>query len=122
MKISELQNIFTGLSQLAAKELPIKTSLKIQRNYQKVDDALKPSEEVNKKLVEQYKESDDGQGGVTLKKETAPEFHRKRAELLDEDVEVELESIGIEEIEQVAEGTIKTQTLILLDEIIKEEK
>ncbi len=122
MKVSELQNIFTGLSQLAAKEFPVKTSLKIQRNYRKVQDALKPSEEVNKKLVEQYKESDDGQGGVTLKAEIAPEFHKKRAELMDEDVKVELESISIEEIEQVAEGTIKTQTLILLDKIIKEEK
>lgn len=119
MKISELIGIQQGLLELAEKDTPIETALKIESNRQKVEAAIKPSSEVQKKLLEKYKDPNDDR---KLLESKLKEFHAKNQELLDQKVDVELDLINISEIKKIVEGTIKGRTLALLKDVINYEE
>src|SRR5690625_3687104 len=56
-----IQNVFDledGLRSLVDKELPIPVAFKIQKNHAKVVDELKIANELRKKLINKYKESE----------------------------------------------------------------
>lgn len=113
-----LYDLSSGLNKLLDKELPIKVALFVQQNYKKVDDELKPSDEVRKNLIDKYKEKDNGDGSFNIKKDKFDVFKKEMKELMEQEVDVELKLIQVTDLGDF----IEPRTLGLLEPIIKEEE
>ena len=116
MKILELMNVAEGLSELSRKELPVRSALKITSLVKKVSDALEAPVKVRQDLIEKYKESEDEQGNIKLKKDKVEQFNKENMELLEQNVDVDFPKIKIEEIEHLE---VTPRTLSLLDSLIE---
>lgn len=116
MKVKDLLNVSEGLAELSVKEFPVVTALKLRSLNKKVSEALEAPLEVRKSLVEKYKDGEDDNGNVKLKKEHIQDFQVENEELMEQDIEIELKHIKIAEIEHLE---LKPRTLILLEEIIE---
>lgn len=79
--------------------MPVRSALKVTSLVKKVGDALEAPFKVRKDLIEKYKESEDEQGNIKLKKDKVEQFNKENMELLEQDVDIEFPKIKIEEIE-----------------------
>lgn len=117
LSIKDLYDLTDGLSHLLDKELPTSVAFSIQRNFKKVGDELKASDEVRKKIVEKYKEKDNKDGSVQLKKDKLDDYKKESDELMGQEVEIDLKPIKLSDLGE----SIKPRTLALLESILEEE-
>lgn len=117
MKILDLYNLQEGLTDLSQKEMNVSVAFKVQKNHKLVTDELKSANEVRQKLIDKYKESDDGQGNVKLKKDKVQDFNKESNELLEQKVDIELKHINTDELEGIS---IKPRTLALLETVLQD--
>jgi|SRR5690625_11116 len=114
IKVSDLYNLSLGLNDLADKELPISTSLKVQRNQKNVSEELVSSDKVRQKIIKEHQKEKFDDGSVKL----TDEGIKKIDELMQQDVDVDLQEIKINELEDIS---IKPSSLNLLNKILKDE-
>jgi len=119
MKVGTIYNISEGLAELSEKELPISIALIIKRNQSKIAAELKSTDELRDKIINKYKEFQRGDGSIQLKKDKIPAFNKEYEELMNEEIEIDLQTIDINTIEGIS---IKPRTLTLIDPILTETK
>ena len=113
IKVSDLYDLSLGLADLAEKELPISTSLTIQRNQKKISEELISSDKVRQTIIEEHTEKKLDEGVVKLDKEGQKKMH----ELMIQDIELDLQKINIKSLQNI---TVKPKTLTLLNKILEE--
>lgn len=118
LTVKEVYNLSEGLNELLDKDLATSTAFTIQRNFTKVGDEVKSSNEVRKKIIEKYKDKENEDGTIQLKKDKLVDYRKEYDELMAQEVEVDLKTINLSDLGE----TIKPRTLGLLEPIIKEEK
>ncbi|MCR1834964.1 hypothetical protein NSA56_11215 [Oceanobacillus caeni] len=118
LTVQELYNLTEGLSTLLDRELPTSVAFSIQRNFKKVGEEVKASDEVRKKIVEKYKQEDNDDGTIQLKKDKLDDYQKENNELMEQEVEIDLKSIKLSDLGNM----IKPRTLGLLESIIIEEE
>ena len=88
------------LKKVTAFSLPAKVSYNIMRNMKKIEHEIKPFEESRLQLVRKYgKEGEDGK--TTVLEENLEAFYKDVASLLDEEIDVDIRSIKIDQLEGV---------------------
>lgn len=115
MKIQDIYNLAEGITALSDKELPTKTAFKISRNQRKIESEVGTCDEVRKKIIEKYKESDTDDG-VKIQPDKYQEFKTEYDELMKQEIDIELSDIMLDELGDTA----KPRTLMLLENIVKE--
>lgn len=85
---------------VTAFSLPAKVSYNIMRNMKKIEHEIKPFEESRLQLVRKYgKEGEDGK--TTVLEENLEAFYKDVASLLDEEIDVDIRSVKIDQLEGV---------------------
>ena len=98
LKIKEVLECIPVLKKLVNFSLPAKASYNIMRNMKKIEHEIKPFEESRMKLVEKYgKENEEGKISVT--EENLQSFYVEIASLFEEEIEVDVRTIKIEQLE-----------------------
>lgn len=121
LKVNDLYNLSLGLADLSNKELPIDLAFKIQKAQKKVRDELIASDEVRQKIIKKYKEKDLDDGQVQIQKDKIEQYNSEVAELLDQEVKVNIDKISINELKALEKDKIKIKpkTLMQLETILK---
>ena len=121
LKVNDLYNLSLGLADLSNKELPIDLAFKIQKAQKKVRDELIASDEVRQKIIKKYKEKDLDDGQVQIQKDKIEQYNSEVAELLDQEVKVNIDKISINELKALEKDKIKIKpkTLMQLEMILK---
>ena len=114
IKVADLYDLSLGLNDLAGKELPISTSLKVEQNQKNVSEELVASDKVRQKIIESHKTKDL----VESIHDIDDEGQKKIDELMKQDVELNLKTIDIKELGKIS---IKPRTLTFLKTILKQE-
>ncbi len=83
-----------ALRKLANSPLPVKTAFAIRRVFNVLQQPSKDAEEARNALVIRYGAKDD-KGNVTVTPGNMPEFTEKLKELLEIEVDLKVEKIGI---------------------------
>src|SRR5690625_4159840 len=118
LTVQDLYNLTKGLNDLLDKELSTSTSFTIARNHKKVSDEAKTAEELRKKIIEKYKDKENEDGSIQLKKDKLDEYKKEIEELHEQEVDVDIKKIKLDDLGE----SIKPRTLGLLEKIIKEDK
>ena len=117
LTVKDLYDLTEGLNKLLDKELPTAVAFSIQRNFKKIGEEVTASDDVRKKLIEKYKEKDNKDGTIQLKKDKLSEYQKELNELMQQEVDVDLKPIKLSDLGE----SIKPRILGLLEPIIKEE-
>ena len=117
LKAFQLYELDEGLADLGEKELPISTSLKIQRTHKAVKSELDPINKVRSKIVNKYKDKELNDGGVQIKKDKIEVCRKELDELMNQDVEVKVSKINIKELANIS---VKPKTLGMIGELLVE--
>jgi hypothetical protein len=93
---AEIMNSKEPLQELVKLKLPIKTSLALMKLVQKFNEHLVPAEEIKDRLVGEYG-TDQGNGkmGIGPGDENWPKFMADYAELVAQEVEVDVEIVAL---------------------------
>lgn len=118
LKVNDLYDLNAGLADLLDKELSTATAFKVQKNYNKLMDELKPSDEVRKQILEKYKQEAFEDGTVRINPDKVGDYRKENDELMNQEVDVDLQALGLSQLGESA----KPRTLALLDKIIEEDK
>ncbi len=118
LTLSEVYGLVRGLPRLTDKELPIKISFRLLKLLKSCSGEIETLEKSRIKLVKKYAEegSEDKQE-FKVADEKKNEFQEEFNILLGEEVEIDFEPIGIEELGEIS---LATNDLISLQKIIKE--
>jgi len=117
IKVADLYDLSLGLNDLADKELPISTSLKIEQNQKRVSEELVSTDKIRQKLIEKYKDNDvKVENGVKIKDDKLDIFQEEVQELMDQDVELDLKKIDLKDLGEIS---IKPRSLTFLKTILK---
>lgn len=138
MLIKKIREFNNGLAGLYNKNLPFKVSYVVQKNRENISMAIKLAAEKQDDLINKYGQKDeDGnfvpskdengapvEGTISVAKENITEFVSEMSSLENEDVEIEIMTITMEELEKCDNDRYDTlspkdmETLMLM---IKEE-
>lgn len=118
LTVKDLYDLTEGLNKLLDKELPTSVAFSIQRNFKKIGEEVKASDEVRKKIVEKYKEKDNKDGTIQIKKDKINVFQKDNDELMKQEVDVDVKKLKLSDLGE----SIKPRTLGLLESIIEEDK
>lgn len=100
LKIREILEAAPILKKVTNFSLPVKASYNIMRNMKKIEQELRPFEESRLQLVRKHgKEDEDGKVSVTEKK--LEDFYKDVSSLLEEDIEVDIRTVKIEQLEEI---------------------
>lgn len=105
MKASEIQRVYTELTSIRAKRLPIKMSFVISRNLKKMEDVVQDIETKRSELIKQYGEK-DASGDLIIEEDDrikltdTAAFIRDFSEILEADVTITLDKISLEDVEK----------------------
>lgn len=116
LTVQELYNLIDGLSSLLDKEIPTSVAFSVQRNFKRISEEVKASDEVRKKIVEKYKEKDNEDGTIQLKKDKLKNYQKESDELMQQEVDIDLRVINLADLGE----SIKPRILGLLEPIIEE--
>lgn len=117
IKVADLYDLSLGLNDLADKELPISTSLKIEQNQKKVNEELVSTDKIRQKIVNKYKDdSVKVENGVKIKDDKLDIFQDEVQELMDQDVELDLKKIDLKDLGEIS---IKPRSITFLKTILK---
>ena len=117
IKVADLYDLSLGLNDLADKELPISTSLKIEQNQKRVSEELVSTDKIRQKLIEKYKDNDvKVENGVKIKDDKLDIFQEEVQELMNQDVELDLKKIDLKDLGEIS---IKPRSLTFLKTILK---
>ena len=100
MKITyeQLYRSYPVFNHLLDQPLPIKTSLKFQELVESVNPYLLQIENIQNKLIEKYSEKTKEDGVVQIIEEKREDFIKELEESLDEDIDINWESIKLDEL------------------------
>lgn len=115
LKVFQLYELDEGLADLGEKELPIGTSLKIQRTHKAVKDELDPINKVRQKIVDKYKDEVLEDGGVKIKQDKIEVCRKELDELMNQEVEIKVSKINVKELESIS---VKPKTLGMIGELL----
>ena len=119
LTVKDLYDIGKGLRDLLDKELPTSVAFSIQRNFKKVTEEGKVSDEVRQKLSEKYKEFTDENGRFLAEhSEKQAEYSKELSELFEQEVDVDLRVLKLTDLGE----SITPRTLGLIEKIVKEEE
>lgn len=122
--IGELYEAHAALGQLAAKELPIKSALKVRRLARAVAEHVTDANAERDKLIDKYGQKDE-QGhlvhgeGNTIQLAFPAEFQAAWNELLSASVEID-DKLRLAESDLGDDGSIAANVLIGLGELLGE--
>lgn len=117
IKVADLYDLSLGLNDLADKELPISTSLKIEQNQKKVSEELVSTDKIRQKIINKYKDNDvEVENGTKIKEGKVDIFQKEVQELMDQDVELDLKKIDLKDLGNIS---IKPRSLTFLNTILK---
>lgn len=108
LKAFQLYELDEGLADLGDKELPISTSLKIQRTHKAVKNELDPINKVRQKIVNKYKDKVLENGGVKIKQDKIEICRKELDELMNQEVELKVSKVNVKELENIS---VKPKTL-----------
>lgn len=114
LKVQDLYNLNEGLKELLEKEIPTTSAFVVQRNYKKIAEELETSDKVRRQMVEKYKESDNKDGTVQIKKDKVFIFNDEYKELMNQEIDVDLKQLDLSHLGD----TMKPKTIALLEKII----
>lgn len=103
-----------SLKELADKDVNIKTGVALAKNIKELNDVLVIYNEKRSKLFDEYGETKDDV--ITIIEENVETFNEKNNMLLTEEVDVTINTIKVDELEDV---NLKTSTLMSLDWLIE---
>lgn len=115
MKVQDIYNLNEGLLELIEKELPVHAAFKLQRIIKKINEELETAEKTRVQIIEKHKEQDLDDGQVKLKKEELDEFNQEQQELMDQEVELNVDTININSLGDIS---VTPKTLGLIDSIL----
>ena len=115
--MTELFNMKDGLQRLVQKEIPIKTSFKLARFTKRVNEELVILDQARVGLVERYGSKDELTGQARVDEGNVKEFIKELNEVLKIEVDIDFESIKIEELGQV---TLTAMDAIVFQKVIIE--
>lgn len=117
LQVGNLYDLAIGLNDLANKELPISTSLKIQRSQKAVSEELISADKIRHKIIEKYKEKEVDEG-IKIKEGKMELFNKEINELMKQEIDINLNKIDVKELKGIS---VKPKTLMLLDKILKQD-
>lgn len=117
LKLGEIRGMERGLAQLMQLQLPIKLSFRLAKLANRCRKELLAVEQERVKLVKKYSDEPDEKGENKVKEENEQKFREEFAQLLDEEVELEVDPIYISDF-----GDIKVppSSLFWLEKVIIE--
>lgn len=138
MLIKKIREFNNGLAGLYNKNLPFKVSYAVQKNRSNISIAIELAAKKQDELINKYGEKDDKgnfvpskdeqgnvvEGTINVQKDKIAEFVKEMSALEDEDVDVEIMTVTMEEVEKCDNDRYDTltpkdmETLMLM---IKEE-
>lgn len=95
VKFSDILSANESLTKLSQERLPVSESLALARLIKKLNDEISFFNEQREKLLIQYAEKSDDEGGYLVPKENLKLFKKDFDELLSIEVETETEKIKI---------------------------
>lgn len=107
-----------ALGRVAQKDVEIKTALKIARILKGLNSEYETYEKLRVNLIKKYAKQKEGEEFLEVPKEKLPEFSVELKELLQSKIELELQTIKIEELGDIK---ISSADLMSLEPILLEE-
>lgn len=95
VKFSDILSANESLTKLSQERLPVSESLTLARLIKKLNDEMSFFNGQREKLLIQYAEKSDDEGGYLVPKENITQFKKDFDELLNSEVETETEKIKI---------------------------
>lgn len=117
LTVQDIYDLNEGLAIINQEDLPTKVALKLQRNTIELSKEYDVAQSVRQKIIKKYQEKVLDNGNVKIKKDKLDAYRKETKELMEQEVKVKLTTIDVDELEL---PTIKPNTLIMLDKIIKE--
>lgn len=117
LTVQDIYDLNDGLAVINQEDLPTKVAFKLQKITLELSKEYDAAQSVRQKIIKKYQEKVLDNGNVRIKKDKLDVYRKEIKELMEQEVKVKLEKVGIDELEL---PTIKPNTLILLDKIIKE--
>lgn len=107
MKTSKIVTIYNSLQKMQEKKLPVRLSLILYRNLQKIKSIAEKAEEERVALIREYAEKDDSgnpiDDGGRFHIPDADSFMKEMDELLNTEVDVTFDKLSMKDIERCDE-------------------
>jgi len=98
--LRQLVSARESLQQFGGEKLPVKLAYRIQRNLRKINNELQDFEEARLELVRKYGKQNE-KGFMEVVPENMEAFNADLKTLLDEEVDVDIQSIPIQDLADV---------------------
>ena len=123
IKVGEIRFLINGLKKIIDKELPVRTAYKLSKITQAVNNEFNALEVARGNLIKKYAKKDekteDPRGEIKVDPEKEQEFFKEFATLLEEDVEIDIDTIPLNDLGNIS---LTTADMLSLQKIIKEEE
>jgi hypothetical protein len=108
-----IQKSNEAVSELLSKSLPMKTSLQIVRNTDKIEHEMKIAFEMQKTIQKKYAD----ESGQKIDETKIEDFKKEMDEFLKTEVELDLNPIKISDIENIKDLTLSPATIKICQEL-----
>lgn len=119
LTVQDVYNLAEGLNGVLDKDdIPTKAAFRLQRNHSKIVDEFEVADKLRREIVDKYKEKEQENGLVKIKKDEFDQYKKEHDELMEQEIDIKLSYIYLHELGK----TTKPRTLGLLEKILKVEE